>query len=332
MAPEQARDCGMADCRSDIYSLGCTVFHMLTGKAPFPEGSIPERLYKHAHEEPPDLRQLNPRVSEGVLRRGAAHARQGSERPLPDPRGPAEGPDPPGERHRRPDRARRAGRAGPGRRRAGPSSRKRRPASAERRLAARRAAAAVSAAADAARRSPIDPDAAGDGDALDSSAGRGSGSWAEPRWPSCSPASAVLVAYPLPAPRPSTNPARRGTVAAAAGHRPRGRRTASGRGDPPQDPVGPAKAEWPALYKPSAPLDRGGTAKHFLGPWERSGEPGAGVPVLRVVRVPFRRRVAIASLQAACTAAAGRADSPSLRSTTTARCSRRPSPSRTAAL
>jgi serine/threonine-protein kinase len=65
MAPEQARDCGSADCRSDIYSLGCTLFHMLTGRAPF-EGSIPERVYKHSHEEPPDLQQLNPRVSEAL--------------------------------------------------------------------------------------------------------------------------------------------------------------------------------------------------------------------------------------------------------------------------
>ena len=86
MAPEQARDCGSADCRSDVYSLGCTVFHMLTGKAPFPEGSIPERLYKHAHDEPPDLRRPQPARLRGVLRRGAAHARQGPRRPLPDSR------------------------------------------------------------------------------------------------------------------------------------------------------------------------------------------------------------------------------------------------------
>jgi serine/threonine-protein kinase len=66
MAPEQARNAGSADCRSDIYSLGCTLFHMLTGKAPFTGGSITERLYKHGHEEPPDLHQLNPRVSEAL--------------------------------------------------------------------------------------------------------------------------------------------------------------------------------------------------------------------------------------------------------------------------
>jgi len=72
MSPEQARDCGSADIRSDIYSLGCSLFHMLTGRPPFPEGSIPERLFKHAQAEPPDLRQLNPRVSEAfcaVVRR-----------------------------------------------------------------------------------------------------------------------------------------------------------------------------------------------------------------------------------------------------------------------
>src|SRR5262245_50174222 len=40
LAPEQARDSGAADIRSDMYSLGCTVFHMLAGKPPFTEGGL----------------------------------------------------------------------------------------------------------------------------------------------------------------------------------------------------------------------------------------------------------------------------------------------------
>src|SRR5205823_4453535 len=66
IAPEQARDSSTADIRSDIYSLGCTLYHMLAGKPPFPEGSMTERLYKHVEAAPPDVRQLNARVPVGL--------------------------------------------------------------------------------------------------------------------------------------------------------------------------------------------------------------------------------------------------------------------------
>lgn len=63
LSPEQARDSAAADIRSDIYSLGCTLYHMLTGNPPFSEGGLGERILKHLQEEPPDVRQLNPQVS-----------------------------------------------------------------------------------------------------------------------------------------------------------------------------------------------------------------------------------------------------------------------------
>jgi serine/threonine protein kinase len=63
MAPEQARDASLADVRSDIYSLGCTLYHMLAGRPPFAEGGIGERVYKHIAVDPPDIRQFNPTVS-----------------------------------------------------------------------------------------------------------------------------------------------------------------------------------------------------------------------------------------------------------------------------
>ena len=64
MAPEQARDSGLADIRSDLYSLGSTWYHLLAGHAPFPKGGLGERLNRILHEEPPDIRKFNPRVSE----------------------------------------------------------------------------------------------------------------------------------------------------------------------------------------------------------------------------------------------------------------------------
>ncbi len=62
IAPEQARDSGRADARSDIYSLGCTLFHMLAGHPPFHEGGLAERIYKHCNTVAPNLRQFNPEV------------------------------------------------------------------------------------------------------------------------------------------------------------------------------------------------------------------------------------------------------------------------------
>ena len=66
LSPEQARDSSLADTRSDIYSLGCTAYHMLAGQPPFPEGGLGERVYKHMHTEPPDLRGINPAVGSNL--------------------------------------------------------------------------------------------------------------------------------------------------------------------------------------------------------------------------------------------------------------------------
>jgi serine/threonine protein kinase len=67
IAPEQARDSQSADPRSDIYSLGCTFYHMLAGRPPFSEGSPPERLLRHVDSAPPDVRQFHPGLSSEIV-------------------------------------------------------------------------------------------------------------------------------------------------------------------------------------------------------------------------------------------------------------------------
>ena len=53
LAPEQARDSHKADSRSDIYALGCTLYYLLVGKAPFAQGKLAERIRAHLHHPPP---------------------------------------------------------------------------------------------------------------------------------------------------------------------------------------------------------------------------------------------------------------------------------------
>ena len=66
ISPEQARNPRTADVRSDIYSLGCTLFFMLSGRPPFPEGTVLQKLLQHQGEEPPDVRVFRPELPEEV--------------------------------------------------------------------------------------------------------------------------------------------------------------------------------------------------------------------------------------------------------------------------
>ena len=57
LAPEQALDSHGVDARADIYSLGCSLYFLLTGHPPFPDGSLPQRLMMHQNEPPPSILQ-----------------------------------------------------------------------------------------------------------------------------------------------------------------------------------------------------------------------------------------------------------------------------------
>ncbi|XZE19497.1 serine/threonine protein kinase [Pirellulaceae bacterium SH449] len=60
LAPEQAINSHKVDHRADMYGLGCTLYFLLTGHPPFPEGSIASRIIKHQNEMPQDIRKDRP--------------------------------------------------------------------------------------------------------------------------------------------------------------------------------------------------------------------------------------------------------------------------------
>lgn len=62
ISPEQATDPRNVDTRSDLYSLGCTMFHMLTSRPPFPDGTVLQKLLQHKEDPAPDVRSAAPEV------------------------------------------------------------------------------------------------------------------------------------------------------------------------------------------------------------------------------------------------------------------------------
>jgi serine/threonine protein kinase len=67
LAPEQARNANLADIRSDIYSLGCTFYFLLTGQPPFPEGTLMQKILQHQQAEPKPIADFRDDVPADVI-------------------------------------------------------------------------------------------------------------------------------------------------------------------------------------------------------------------------------------------------------------------------
>ena len=66
MAPEQGLNSKTVDIRADVYSLGCTLYHLLTGQVPFPGDTFTEILIKHQLEEPRPVELARPGLPNGL--------------------------------------------------------------------------------------------------------------------------------------------------------------------------------------------------------------------------------------------------------------------------
>jgi serine/threonine protein kinase len=66
IAPEQTADATNVDARSDVYSLGCTLYFVLAGRPPFPGGTNRDKIRRHRAEEPTPLGSLRPDLPDAL--------------------------------------------------------------------------------------------------------------------------------------------------------------------------------------------------------------------------------------------------------------------------
>jgi serine/threonine-protein kinase len=65
ISPEQVLGGADVDHRTDIYSLGATFYHVLSGRPPFTGANVQEIMRKHLDERPAPLREIRPEIPEG---------------------------------------------------------------------------------------------------------------------------------------------------------------------------------------------------------------------------------------------------------------------------
>jgi serine/threonine-protein kinase len=66
MAPEQWMNARKVDIRADLYSLGCTLYYLVSGSVPFPADEPMEKMLKHHLDEPVRLEKVRPGVPPAV--------------------------------------------------------------------------------------------------------------------------------------------------------------------------------------------------------------------------------------------------------------------------
>src|SRR5207248_3242922 len=64
LSPEQAMSSHDVDVRTDIYSLGATLYYLLAGRPPFEAKTVSQKLLAHLTKEPTPLRELRPEIPE----------------------------------------------------------------------------------------------------------------------------------------------------------------------------------------------------------------------------------------------------------------------------
>ncbi len=65
-SPEQCQGVEELDAKTDMYSFGATLFHMLAGRVPFDDETPEEIMTKHLHERRPYLKDINVQLSHGI--------------------------------------------------------------------------------------------------------------------------------------------------------------------------------------------------------------------------------------------------------------------------